>query len=58
MMAGLIVLQTRQYYCGATIISSTYVVTAGHCVANFQPNQMAILVGDHNIKAGTYWRFF
>lgn len=38
--------------CGGTIISSQYVITAGHCIVDRKSKQLGVLVGDHNIDSG------
>ncbi|XP_041976362.1 venom serine protease-like [Aricia agestis] len=39
--------------CGATIISPSYLVTAAHCVVNKSPNDIGVIVGEHNTSTGT-----
>lgn len=51
-MAGLINLDTRSYYCGGSILSNRYILTAGHCLYNKEPADMAVLVGDHDLSTG------
>lgn len=37
-------------YCGATIISNRHVLTAAHCVNNFEANEIRVYIGGHNIS--------
>lgn len=52
MMAGLVDGNLRVLFCGGTIISNFYVVTAAHCVWDRQARSLAVLVGDHDISVG------
>lgn len=55
MMAGIVNLQNRQIYCGATIICSTYVLTAAHCLENKTSKEIAVVVGEHDVSTGNRW---
>lgn len=55
MMAGLVDINLSEIYCGATIISSRYVVTAAVCVANRNINTIAVVVGEHDTSTGKYF---
>lgn len=50
-MASLIDGQTANLFCGATVIGRHYALTSARCLANVDPSQMALLVGDHDITA-------
>ncbi|KAL1512636.1 hypothetical protein ABEB36_002198 [Hypothenemus hampei] len=50
-MAGLID-QNGRIFCGGTIISPHYLVTAAHCVDMKIPSDLFVLVGDHDITTG------
>ena len=53
MMAGLVDSQAPVVFCGATIIATKYVLTAAHCFNNKNPQQLGVLVGDHDLTTGT-----
>jgi len=44
---------TAKIYCGATVVSSRYVVTAAHCLRVTTVSNTAIVVGEHNIMTGS-----
>ncbi|CAG7723785.1 unnamed protein product [Allacma fusca] len=37
-----------KFYCGATLISSRYILTAAHCVHNVPKDQITIVFGEHD----------
>lgn len=51
-MAGLVDALNRDLYCGATIISNRYAITAAHCMIDRNASQTGLLVGDHDISTG------
>lgn len=52
MMAGIIDGIERELFCGATIISHRYAVTAAHCMHKKNAYEIGLLVGDHDITLG------
>lgn len=53
MMAGIVDADERAVFCGSTIISVRYVLTAAHCMTNRNYTRLGVLVGDHDISSGT-----
>ncbi|CAK9830266.1 Venom serine protease 34 [Anthophora retusa] len=52
MMAGVVDSINRNVFCGSTIVSIRYVVTAGHCIQGKPVNQLGVLVGDYDLNTG------
>ncbi|XP_025269824.1 venom serine protease 34 [Camponotus floridanus] len=52
MMAGLVDPSQKDVYCGGTIISERYILTAAHCLDNKNTSNVGILVGDHDLSTG------
>ncbi|XP_034950561.1 uncharacterized protein [Chelonus insularis] len=53
MMAALIDVKNRIAFCGSTIINPKQVITSAHCVAGRNPQDIGVLVGDHDLTKGT-----
>ncbi|ERL92187.1 hypothetical protein D910_09507 [Dendroctonus ponderosae] len=51
-MVGIVSFSTKSLVCGGHIISDRYLLSAAHCVFQKDPNELAILAGDHNITSG------
>lgn len=49
-MAGLIQVPTVAVFCGATIISRYYAVTAAHCLTGRPIDELGLLVGDQDYR--------
>lgn len=52
-MAGLVDKNSQSVFCGGTLISDKYVLTAASCLAARKVSDVVILVGDHDYKAET-----
>jgi trypsin len=52
-MAAILDRYTTDAFCGASIISDRYALTAAHCLLHKQPSDLGLLVGDHNLTSGT-----
>ncbi|XP_067208364.1 venom serine protease 34-like isoform X2 [Linepithema humile] len=52
MMCGLVDSINKILYCGCTIISGQYIVTAAHCVEGKNINQIGVIIGEHDVLTG------
>ncbi|XP_060536213.1 uncharacterized protein LOC132708107 [Cylas formicarius] len=50
-MAALIHVGTRRLFCGASIISDFFLLTAAHCVYGKDPSAFSVMVGEVNIPS-------
>ncbi|EDS41411.1 oviductin [Culex quinquefasciatus] len=46
-LAGLF--RQGKLYCGASVLTKNYLVTAAHCVNSFEPSEIRVYLGGHNI---------
>ena len=53
-MAALVDKFTYDAFCGASIISEMYSLTAAHCLLRKKPSDLGLLVGDHILSTGTF----
>lgn len=51
-MAALVSVQGALPYCGATIVSPTFVVTAAHCLRVTTTSNTVVVVGEHDTSTG------
>jgi secreted trypsin-like serine protease len=52
-MAGLVDASSPTVFCGGTLISDRYVLTAAGCLRSRQASNLVVLLGDHDYKSGT-----
>ncbi|XP_055594398.1 trypsin 3A1-like [Uranotaenia lowii] len=46
-LAGLF--RQGKLYCGASVVTKNYLITAAHCVNSFEPSEIRVYLGGHNI---------
>lgn len=54
MMCGLIDSTMKVIYCGCTIISQQYVLTAAHCIEGKDITRIGVVVGEHDVTTGNF----
>ncbi|KAG5674162.1 hypothetical protein PVAND_004146 [Polypedilum vanderplanki] len=52
-MAGLVDFIERRIYCGATLISTTYALSAAHCKSGRAISKLGLIVGEHDTEKGS-----
>ncbi|XP_068624960.1 venom serine protease-like [Battus philenor] len=52
MMAGIVDVSIRRIKCGGVIISKSHVMSAAHCVINMRIDNIAVVVGEHDVNTG------
>ncbi|XP_045472103.1 venom serine protease 34-like [Harmonia axyridis] len=52
-MSALVKTQPVSLFCGASIISERFALTAAHCVVDKKVENIVLLVGEHNVSSGT-----
>lgn len=53
-MCGLVDSTLKMIYCGCTIISQQYILTAAHCIERRDTNTIGVIVGEHDVTTGNY----